>query len=96
MNWDQAENVIPDLVKMELVKSDERFSKGIQEVLQVNTNQDALIELRRTIGELAKLNKDRKARLKRNAEARKAEKADLEKNKNDPDPTWTPNLKKSR
>ena len=37
MNWDQAENVIPDLVKMELVKSDERFSNGIQEVLQVNT-----------------------------------------------------------
>lgn len=37
MNWDQAADVIPDLVKMELVKSDDRFSKGIQEVLQVET-----------------------------------------------------------
>ena len=29
MNWDQAAEVIPDLLKIELVRSDDRFSTGI-------------------------------------------------------------------
>ena len=37
MNWDQAAEVIPDLLKLELVRSDDRFSTGIKEVLHVES-----------------------------------------------------------
>jgi len=37
MNWDQAADVIPDLLKLELVRSDDRFSTGLKEVLHVGS-----------------------------------------------------------
>ena len=94
MNWNHAADVVPDLLKLELVRSDDRFSLGVQEVLQVGSNQDVLLELRKIFGELAQLKKDRKTKLKRNAEARKTEKENEEKEKGEIDPDWSPSKKK--
>jgi len=92
MNWDQAAEVIPDLLKIELVRSDDRFSTGIKEVLHVESNRDAMLQLRKNFQILAKMKKERKDRLKRKSDVRKAEKAkeieDKEKDKKDVD--WYP------
>ncbi|CBY10968.1 unnamed protein product [Oikopleura dioica] len=95
MNWDQAADVIPDLLKLELVRSDDRFSTGLKEVLHVGSNQDAMLELKKSFKILAKMKEERKVRLKRKSDVRKAEKANEEaKEKVKEDVDWTPSIKK--
>lgn len=59
------------------------------------SNQDAMLELKKSFKILAKMKEERKVRLKRKSDVRKAEKADEEaKEKVKEDVDWTPSIKK--